>query len=117
MLRPSYQILVIKEAIDIVEHSNVYVAASDSLQLDLTTLEEEAKAAFGEREAALVLADLGSTDGRSISQFPNCTCSTQSDWCWWGWRCVDTGLQCIRQASGCGTLWIFPCNGLCQDIP
>ena len=43
---------------------------------------------------------------------PDCECSTQSNWCWD--RC--SGVGCHHTDSGCGTLWMYPCNAAaCQD--
>lgn len=61
------QISVIKEAIGLIEQSNIYVASSDSLQQYLVALNERAVATFGEREATLIFAQLGSDSQQSTS--------------------------------------------------
>jgi hypothetical protein len=41
-----------------------------------------------------------------------CTCSTDSDWCPISGYCATT--NCRKTQSGCGTLWSYPCNGVCR---
>ena len=41
-----------------------------------------------------------------------CTCSTVSDFCPIWSICRSNG--CSETPSGCGTLWNYPCNGVCQ---
>lgn len=41
-----------------------------------------------------------------------CDCSTTSDWCPISGYCSAGG--CSPTQSGCGTLWSYPCNGMCR---
>lgn len=54
------------------------------------------------------------------SGYPNCSCSQQSDWCdIFGeippWVLSCSGYNCKQQVKGCGTLWEFPCDGICKE--
>lgn len=45
-----------------------------------------------------------------------CNCSTSSNWC-----SIDISIECMDvpcsiSASGCGTLWLYDCDGLCNGI-
>ena len=45
-----------------------------------------------------------------------CYCSTTSDYCFWlGTECVGGAdiFACIPTASGCGTMGLYGCNGMC----
>lgn len=47
-----------------------------------------------------------------------CECSVSSDWCSRG-NCVAQGCglgcpTCTPNYDGCGTLWIYQCNGMCH---
>ena len=46
----------------------------------------------------------------SRPNLPDCSCSTSSDWC--NTVCTGTG-SCEHSESGCGTFWLYPCNGQC----
>ncbi|MCF6169490.1 MAG: bacteriocin fulvocin C-related protein [Bacteroidales bacterium] len=47
-----------------------------------------------------------------------CQCSTTSDWCDFGGggtgACVEDSYNCNRTSLGCGTLWSYECDGLCE---
>lgn len=49
---------------------------------------------------------------RSV-QNPSCTCSTGSDWCSGETECWNDGC---REAFGCGTLFVFRCDGRCTVL-
>ena len=56
--------------------------------------------------------------GSRSALYPNCTCATMSDTCsfWYGqgWFCEFGGpLICAFTDSGCGFLWLSPCDGIC----
>lgn len=41
-----------------------------------------------------------------------CECSQESDYC-----ALDcTGNGCSLSSYGCGTLWVYACNGLCRSV-
>lgn len=48
---------------------------------------------------------------QEVGSPPYCQCSQQSDWCCQG-ECGLGEDDCIVQ-SGCGTLWLHDCDGLC----
>lgn len=68
------------------------------------------------------LSAAGPYKERSGNQFANqdritrtaspCTCSTQSDWCPISGYCNST--ECSTTESGCGSLWRYPCDGVCR---
>ena len=49
---------------------------------------------------------------RSVAQ-RDCTCSTRSDWCSGETECLAGNCQATR---GCGTFWLYSCNGECGLI-
>lgn len=57
----------------------------------------------------------GGTPGPAASL--NCSCSQRSDWCMNddGTYVHCKGTSC-DESSGCGTLWLFKCNGRCSRI-
>lgn len=82
----------------------------------LAELRESAVAAFGLAEAGAILATLGTDPERSSPQgLPGCGCCIWDVYCGGG-SCVGTiPPNCRESSSGCGTLWMSPCNGLCYD--
>lgn len=45
----------------------------------------------------------------------DCSCSTQSDWCWGFSTCGIGGATCYRSVDGgCGTGWQYDCNSRCS---
>lgn len=79
----------------------------------LTSLREAAVAAFGETEASALLATLGPVEQTepSAALVPDCECSTSSDWC--GSYCFVPNPPCPGWI-GCGSGWIYWCNGYCR---
>jgi hypothetical protein len=53
--------------------------------------------------------------GASTIVLPNCSCSTDSDWCGGTTICVDTNT-CDWTTIGCGTLFSYPCDGKCSYL-
>jgi hypothetical protein len=68
------------------------------------------------------VSDSGPYKKRTANQFGNqdrfpraggsCTCSTQSDWCPISGYCNSN--DCKTTESGCGSLWRYPCDGVCR---
>lgn len=68
--------------------------------------------AFGER-AVEVFGTLGPGPAApAAAQHPDCACSVDSDWCG---SSTCTEWVCEYKITGCGTLWCFPCDGLCYS--
>jgi hypothetical protein len=44
----------------------------------------------------------------------NCNCSIESDWCSSSWKCSYPPDGCNSRALGCGTLWLYSCDGRCK---
>jgi len=90
----------------------------------LQNLQVSARSVFSKDEAVKIFATLGKPivpslpTATSLSVFvktsqdflPSCSCSTHSDWC--NTVCTGTG-SCEHSDSGCGTLWMYDCNGQC----
>ena len=53
--------------------------------------------------------------GGTIGVEARCTCSQTSDWCFWGEKCRN--ISCSGGGIGCGTLWLYQCDGSCGDTP
>ena len=98
------------------------------VQDPLRSLEEQIASAFSRKDAVKIFATLGD-DTESVNcgttypgsvllkninyQRPGpCECSTKSDWCPISGYCK--GGNCRETTSGCGTLWSYPCDGMCQ---
>ncbi|HEY6320780.1 MAG TPA: bacteriocin fulvocin C-related protein [Thermoanaerobaculia bacterium] len=94
-------------------------------EADLAALEREIRAAFEPAQAAGIFAVLGKSDSglggsvlvhKGVPIVPDgiqCSCSTDSDWCSGAYSCW--GANC-DQSGGCGTLWLYTCNGLCAQF-
>lgn len=78
----------------------------------LSSISARAIELFGNSSAARLLASLGpgsSLDGYEETEGGDCGCSTSSNWC--AGECSSL-LPCTRK-NGCGTLWLYECNGKC----
>lgn len=85
-------------------------------------LEREAKVLFERPVARAFLTQLYSTISLSIEGtpspiIPNCTCSTESDWCCPTPTCIGEctsgRLICTPQQGCCGTFFRYDCDGEC----
>jgi hypothetical protein len=66
--------------------------------------------------AALAVGTAQAPSVRSIkADSENCICSVPSDWCYTGFECKNT--WCNFTGAGCGTLLLYPCEGLCFMKP
>ncbi|MFD5074286.1 bacteriocin fulvocin C-related protein [Streptomyces sp. NPDC058371] len=79
---------------------------------ELTELGRTARETFGVDEARAMLAVLGPA-ADAWAPAPNCECNKVDVYCGWSGDCVDDG--CHHTSTGCGSLYIYPCNGLCYD--
>lgn len=72
---------------------------------------------FKPRQLFDLIASLDSTmktDGGGVPPLMgDCTCNTVNDWCVWTTNCTGTAF-CEYDTWGCGDLWRYPCNGVCQ---
>lgn len=80
---------------------------TDGSNSQVNKVKEAAIAAFGEQEAGTLLATLGPV----AAALAGCTCSTISVYCG-GRPCVNNG-NCARSSYGCGTGWLYACDGRC----
>ena len=91
----------------------------------LSSLENQISSAFSLEDGAKIFATLsdnlecGSQSATNTDESPSmefqqsaCTCSTTSDYCPI-WAYCRPG-NCGTTQSGCGTLWSYPCNGVCR---
>ena len=84
----------------------------------LKAIRTDVYSAFQPYQAVLILNELDDCL-RPISggggQLPGCSCSSESDWCDWP---VDAGGctgNCATAGNlGCGTLWTYPCDNICE---
>lgn len=122
------QTAVLYEALDLVSDPTVFAASPTDEAWDsvagerVRSLEGRIREAFSQEVARSIFASLGDSPEptglvplkRAIgaaSVIPVCSCSTASDWCGLNKHCLVS--TCERQSSGCGTLWVYTCNGLC----
>lgn len=75
----------------------------DSLQI---------KDMFTGKDAREIFAQLGGPEpvARRNHVATDCSCSHSSDYC--STNCAGNG--CVNSDYGCGTLWLFACDGLCR---
>jgi hypothetical protein len=102
---------------------NLYEAPKDAqwtMRVDepVRVFMQRALLVFSKVEAVALFAELGGSEpvahhSAKPEDPPPCSCSKDSDWCiydCWSNRCKAT-------AAGCGTLWLYPCDGLCYTPP
>jgi hypothetical protein len=87
-------------------------------------LEKKFRSLFGDEAAAIVsrLArenqssmPIMEVDATGLKAVLQCSCSTASDYCSPSpYRCYTNNPTC-SQTSGCGTFFIYTCNGTCQN--
>ncbi|GAA2805045.1 bacteriocin fulvocin C-related protein [Saccharopolyspora taberi] len=105
---PDDQERVLRHAMDVLGNESLYAQPSPPERDQvLEDLRAEVNAAFGEETQALI-ATLGPPDLAPAAT--DCQCSTKSDYCWMG--CV--GSDDCRRVDGCGTGWVYTCNGWCE---
>ncbi|MCA2176447.1 bacteriocin fulvocin C-related protein [Nonomuraea glycinis] len=94
--------------------TSVFGKSSTRTEKDDETLKQEAIEAFGRDEAGALLATLGPVEPTSQAQalLVDCECSVQSNWCGVIWPCSALP-SCTASWSGCGTLYRYPCDGMC----
>ena len=107
---------------------DVYVLGT-APQSEIAALEEEAKAVLGKPLAGRALVFLGpvpepvasvTENGGSIGEAqddPQCACSTKSDFCGFPDTLMISCVQhypCDETLFGCGFLFLFRCDGLCE---
>lgn len=70
------------------------------------------KDSFTGKEAREIFAQLGGPEPKSHHAVvaPTCECSHSSDYC--STNCFGNG--CTVSEYGCGTLWVYSCDGLCR---
>ncbi|MCP3104283.1 bacteriocin fulvocin C-related protein [Myxococcus sp. K15C18031901] len=78
---------------------------------DFSKQKEAAVKLFGTTEATLLLATLGPQE-KLAGNKANCTCNTIDDWCVTPTLCTR-GTTCTIVLTGCGSVWLQPCNGDC----
>ena len=66
------------------------------------------------RSALRAVLSLNSRTSSLITP-PDCDCSTQSSWCSPNFPCVAEAQHCTYSGGGCGSLWLWPCNGMCGN--
>jgi len=98
------------------ENLEVYFDAGDD-RTSVEALEADARELLGDKLAAAAIANLGESNQLSVAAAPGgCSCSVGSDWCTGiNTDCLAGG--CDRTSSGCGTLWLFNCDGNCKLNP
>jgi hypothetical protein len=57
------------------------------------------------------------TTGVPPSPHEDCECSKESDWCWSGSFCNNTYPTCRPVGFGCGTFFVYICDGMCVSPP
>ncbi|WP_157405263.1 bacteriocin fulvocin C-related protein [Actinopolyspora halophila] len=101
---------VLRHAMDVLGDESLYAQSSPPEQdRVLGGLRQEVAAAFGEETQSLI-ATLGPPELATKADWNDCQCSTSSDYCWMG--CV--GSDNCRRIGGCGTGWVYTCNGWCE---
>jgi hypothetical protein len=93
-------------------------ALTDAKHAEFRQLGTSVREAFGAQEASGLLGALG--PGASVAfgpqkpADPDRSCSTTDDWCGGPtWCRYDPNMPC-NAVGGCGTQWVYECNGLCM---
>lgn len=108
----SQQAEVIERAMALARDERTFTSGrSDKHHRSLDELREAAITAFGLDRARSLLAILGPTPIETLGA--TCECSTESDYC--TIVCIYDGRgRCAHWPDGCGTFWLYPCNGCCS---
>jgi hypothetical protein len=64
---------------------------------------------------ARIVGTLGPIDETLAGGTDDCSCSQGSDWCSISMECGQSA--CEFQDWGCGTMWIYGCDGDCSLQP
>lgn len=110
----------------------LYRKRGDKVPNDLERFRETAGRIFPKSVAADVFASMEGMAGKPIPErdavlgvakgglaafdAPNCSCSTESDYCGYskkGAVCGGQAASCGYQYGGCGTLWRYDCDSMC----
>lgn len=89
------------------------IFASNAAETPITTWVEENIPVLGFSKVKGTVTTLGGTSGPSVL---SCNCSQSSDWCMSDDNGSDEGCRtrsCKSSSVGCGTIWLYGCNGLC----
>lgn len=82
-------------------------------------LSAEMVKAFGKEEAASLIAVLGprekTSDGTVVARARGCTCAVASDYCTNSTNCYQNLQGCIHSSKGCGSFYLYSCDGLCSS--
>ena len=109
----------------------LHAGGTDRLEVlqSLDTFRNQVILIFARTLGNEAFASLGDTSSPSASAvatkpsdcflcLPDCDCSTESDWCDWVTNpdpgCKTGFRKCHYYIEGCGTLWQYGCNGLCE---
>ncbi|MBG0816090.1 bacteriocin fulvocin C-related protein [Planomonospora sp. ID82291] len=113
---------VIEFAVELFGDATTFtVPVAEGTYQKVQSLGESAIASFGKDEARALVANLGPQPVRTkpASVRPDglaldsaCTCKVSDDWCGQYERCRGGAYGC-GQHRGCGTGWIFICDGMC----
>ena len=78
----------------------------------IDTLNVQIKEKFTGKDAREIFAQIGGPEpvARRNHVATDCSCSRESDYC--SLSCAGNG--CTTSDYGCGTLWVYSCNGLCR---
>lgn len=55
-------------------------------------------------------------NSRALTPYSSCNCSTSSDWCDSSSINECEKKSCEDSTYGCGTIWIYSCNGVCGGV-
>ncbi|MCM6776603.1 bacteriocin fulvocin C-related protein [Nocardia sp. CDC159] len=104
---------VINRAVAILGSETTYAPADPTaVKTELAALKEAAVAAYGRQDAGALLATLGPADV-AASPGPDCACADQDPYCDDPHICKYKLHDC-NFVGGCGTGWVYVCNGLCE---
>ena len=88
-------------------------------------------ASFGKPLGKEIFATLGPSEFRSSGIFYGperlinapgadkmtyCTCSSDSDYCWWLTYCITEWVGGCEWRNGCGTGFVYACDGNCTGV-
>jgi hypothetical protein len=95
----------------------VFAGGREAVGPELTRLKDAAIAAFGIDEARALIGTLGPSETSASVAQRDCDCSNADSFCHFLPNCTNWPIGCNYDDSGCGTFWVWPCDGICQFPP
>ncbi len=109
----SGQFKLVQDVFDFVT-PELYEGLTQTNHIAVQEFKIRAQEIFNDGETYMILADLDNIYVGAAAEIDACGCSTDSDWC--DFPVVAGGCTggCNYSSSGCGTLFLYTCDGDCE---